>query len=262
MKIHHLKLCFFALFLLLGSLSLLNLVERDTPSPAVPNLGPVLPDTEPARTPPRKEKPGYTFEPGALPELAPFSADRYEYYAALATHLGAQPSGLTVIGLRGLDPNGRRHPSSDNATDYDDTFVVLDPSRRQVWEFLGSTHAGQTVSTLSPGGVAQIQPGFYRADPCGEFADMPCWLVTTRSGGERIPCWRDADGDGSISAAEMSNPTTATEILFHNGRYYDHGSSIGCQVMPPDLMETFIRVVGKSRSFDYLLVDANLPMNG
>lgn len=206
----------------------------------------------------------FVFKSGTLPQLAPDKLeqrDRFEYYSALSAHLGLPIEGrIVVIGFRGVAPNRQRHPSSHNASNYDDTFVILDPSSGKVWELLGSTHAGQFRSTLAPAGVAQIQPGLFQADPCGEFADMPCWLVTTRGGEERIPCWRDADGDGEIGVLEKNLSTTATEILFHNGRYDDHGSSIGCQVLAPHLMKTFIRAVGKKNPFDYLLLDANSPL--
>ena len=86
---------------------------------------------------------------------------------------------------------------------------------------------------------------------------MPAWLITTPSGRESVPCWRDADGSGYIEASEKTRRLVATEILFHNGRYDDYGSSIGCQVLPPQLMERFIREIGADNSFDYLLVDAN-----
>lgn len=221
---------------------------------------PALPESEV-----EKKSPRFAFEQGTMPQLAPQALneeDKYEYYAALSTRLGLSPTGITVIGFRGLAPDGIRHPSSDNASDYDDTFVILKPGRKKVWKLLGSTHAGQSRSSLSPGGVAQIQPGIYQADPSGEFAEMPSWLVTTRSGEERIPCWRDYDADGSIGMWEKELPSKATEILFHNGRYADYGSSIGCQVLPPQLMQRFIGAIGESTSFDYLLIDANLPFIG
>lgn len=169
------------------------------------------------------------------------------------------PNQTTVIGLRGMAPDGRRHPSSDNMSNYDDTFILI--KNGQVKVFLGSTHAGQPSSSYSPDGVAQIKPGRFRAVPCGEYADMPCWLVTTQYGIEHLPCWRDADRDGYISEAEKWRSDrvghTASEILFHNGRYWDHGSSIGCQTMPPDTMRKFIELVGVDQSFDYILIDVN-----
>lgn len=205
----------------------------------------------------------FAFVPGGTVRLAPRSlgkADRYDYYAALCAHFGREPVKTTVLGLRGLAPNGRRHLSGDNMSDYDDTFVVLCPAFRDAREFLGSTHAGQAVSSLSPAGVAQIQPGLYRASPVGEFNGMDAWWLTTVGGDGRIPSWRDADGDGFIGAKELAKTLTATEILFHNGRREDYGTSIGCQVLPPDGMRNFNRTIGAADSFDYVLVDANRPL--
>jgi hypothetical protein len=202
----------------------------------------------------------YQFEAGVLPSHAPNQLQgeaRYRYYEELAAHFDLRIRRRTVIGLRGLSPSGKRHDSNDNATMYDDTFIVLNPNQKSAVELLGSTHSGQFVSTLVPQGIAQIKPGLYRAEPCGEYAGMPAWLVTTPSGRESVPCWRDADGSGYIETNEKKQRLVATEILFHNGRYEDYGSSIGCQVLPPNLMERFIRLVGVNSSFDYLLIDAN-----
>lgn len=205
-------------------------------------------------------KPAPRFKPGTLPELAPSDLtgkERYQYYRELAEHYGMSVNQISVLGFRGLSPQGERHPSGDNASDYDDTFVILHPEREEATEYLGSTHAGQPTSTLSPGGVAQLKAGVYNAVPAGEYADMPCWLVTTPRGVEEVPCWRDADGSGFIESWEKIPGLTATEILFHNGRYAQYGSSIGCQVLPPNLMSQFIEDVGVYNSFQYLLLDAN-----
>lgn len=205
----------------------------------------------------------FTFMEGGTVSLAPSrlqGEDRYDYYAALAAHHGREPVRTTVIGLRGLTPNGRRHDSADNMSNYDDTFVVLQPSSRQAREFLGATHAGQAVSSLSPDGVAQIQPGLYQAEPVGDFNGMASWWVTDGWGDGRVPCWRDANGDGLIAGEERWETLTATEILFHNGRQDDYGTSIGCQVLPPAGMLNFIRTVGPSETFDYVLIDANQPL--
>ena len=200
------------------------------------------------------------FKTGALPTHAPPSLQgeaRFQYYEELAARFDLPVRRRTVIGLRGLAPSGERHDSNDNASMYDDTFIVLDPSRKTAVELLGATHSGQFMSTLAPRGIAHIKPGLYRADPCGDYAGMPAWLLTTTSGRESVPCWRDADGSGYIENNEKKGRLVATDILFHNGRYDDYGSSIGCQVLPPRLMEQFIREIGADSSFDYLLVDAN-----
>jgi hypothetical protein len=233
--------------------------------PAHPS-GPTLAIPEPSGSPRPSERSGrkFAFQSGGQLGLAPAGlsgSDRYDYYASLAAHYGLRPVRTTVVGLRGLDPRGRRHPSGDNMSDYDDTFVVLAPESRQARELLGATHAGQAVSSLSPrGGVAQIHPGVYRAIPIGEFNSMPAWWVTTPSGDGHIPCWRDSNGNGFIDQVERGRAWLATEILFHNGRNDDYGTSIGCQVLPPAEMRRFIATVGEHVEFDYVLIDANRPV--
>ena len=62
------------------------------------------------------------------------------------------PDKTTVLGLRGIDPQGARHDSNQNVGPYDDTFVVLQHDANgdaQVKELLGSTHAGQKTG-LNP----------------------------------------------------------------------------------------------------------------
>jgi hypothetical protein len=186
---------------------------------------------------------------------------RYAFYAALVRVHHGRLGTTTVVGLRGLAPNGKRHPSGQNASNYDDTFVILQQrsGKLSVTEMLGSTHAGQESSTLSPGGVAQIQPGNFKAVPAGEHEGMPCYSVRGCDGKESVPCWRDVDRDGRISPAEKRHSRTADGILFHNGRFSDHGSSIGCQTLPPEKFQRFLRIIGANRSFYYTLVDANLP---
>lgn len=207
---------------------------------------------------------------GDLPKLAPASLseqEKFAFYSSLAARHGANLAGkdVAVVALRGLTPRGSRHDSGDNVGNYNDTLVVLQKKNGnvKVTEYLGSTHAGQETSTLSPNGVAQIRPGTFEAIPCGEYADMPCWLLTMPDGNENLPTWRDRDGDGYISKTEKQhgevNDTTASEILMHSGRYDDHGSSIGCQTLPPVSMVEFIDKVGENTPMSYTLIDANVP---
>jgi len=208
------------------------------------------PQHAPTRPQPRQaSKP----KPAKPKTVRPARPTLYDHYVSLARKHGLTVTGPTVLGLRGVAPDGQTHPATDNASDYDDTFVILLPATKKVTRLRGATHAGQLSSTLAPAGVAQLKPGIYRATPCGEYADMPCWLLTTRTGNENLPSWRDADHDGTISQREQRNPTTANEILFHNGRYDDYPSSIGCQTMPPKTMQQFIRTLGAQQRFDYLL---------
>ncbi|MHB2018029.1 MAG: hypothetical protein ACYCW6_13845, partial [Candidatus Xenobia bacterium] len=165
---------------------------------------------------------------------------------------------------RGIAPQGTRHDSNQNVGPYDDTFVVLQhdaAGHAEVTELLGSTHAGQKTGP-NPHGVAQIEPGNYQAVPNGPYHNMASWHVETLQGADEIPCWRDQNKNGYIDPTEKAHPTTATRILFHNGVKQDHGTSIGCQTMRPDIQQHFIQQVGADTTFQYTLVDANLPEAG
>lgn len=196
---------------------------------------------------------------GELPKIP--RQDKLRYYRELLALHGAPSSKLSVVALRGLAPNGERHPSNDNVGPYNDTLVLIKGD--EVIEMRGSTHAGQESSTLSPGGVAQVRPGTFRAYPAGEHDGMPCWEMQTLDDNYNLPCWRDQDADGKISPTEKAvaerNAETADGILLHNGRFDDHGSSIGCQTLPPPTMSHFLDQVGVANGFVYTLVDANQP---
>lgn len=191
-------------------------------------------------------------------------AERYAYYKGLVTAAGGTvPEGQdTVLGLRGLAPDGKRHDSNENIGPYNDTFVVL-TSDQDVKEYRGSAHAGQKSSSLVPQGVAQIRPGNYKTVYNGHHDGMPSWHVRQPNDSGRIPCWRDTNKNGYISASEKKKAESANEtagaILFHNGKFEDHGSSIGCQVMPPKNMRSFIEEIGVGNAFNYTLIDANVP---
>lgn len=192
-------------------------------------------------------------------------ADRYAYYKGLVLSAGGTvPEGQdTVLGLRGLAPDGKRHDSNENIGPYNDTFVVL-TEKQEVKEYRGSAHAGQKSSSLVPKGVAQIRPGTYKTVYNGKHDGMPSWHVRQTNDDGRIPCWRDTNKDGRISAYEKKKAEKenehATAILFHNGVFEDHGSSIGCQTMPPATMRSFIEEVGIGNVFGYTLIDANQPL--
>ena len=195
-------------------------------------------------------------------------ADRFAYYRGLVeSNQGQLEEGVpTLLGLRGLAPDGERHDSAENVGPYNDTFVLLhhDPLGEPILrEFRGSTHAGQKSSTLSPNGVAQLRPGNYHTIEHGDHNSMPSWHFVTLQGEDNVPAWRDINKNGYISTQEKSkaetNGVTATAILLHNGVNADHGRSIGCQTMAPELLEQFIDTIGVHTNFKYTLVDANLP---
>lgn len=200
---------------------------------------------------------------GDLPSHAPgylSSRQSFAYYCEMARLKGLSVQGPTVLGLRGLAPSGARHSSEENATPYDDTFVLLLPGSERAVELLGATHAGEFSSPLSPQGIAQIEPGIYRATPSGLYLGMSSWYVTTRYGSGYLRCHRDVNGNGYIDDSEKYSNFRASEILFHNGCGYVYGASRGCQVLPPGEMQRFIEELGANTGFDYLLIDANAKL--
>lgn len=196
-----------------------------------------------------------------LPDVARERARFPHYYRLLVAAGGSlDKHGVGVLGLRGVGPDGTRHPSSDNQGGYDDTYVVLRRNRDgsgSAREFLGSTHAGRADDPDAPAaGVAQLKPGHYLARPIEHHHGMPCWWVRNPNGSDGLPARRDADADGTISEEEARVPARATEILFHNGVYSDVAASIGCLTMAPDVYPEFSRAVGR-RGFAFTLLDAN-----
>lgn len=207
-----------------------------------------------------------------VPYIPPASlglVERFNYYQRLVLARGGKLTrGTTVLGLRGLSPDGRRHPSSDNVGGYDDTYVILRRDAKgqpQVEEFLGSTHAGDSSDPSVPQGVAQLRPGHYKAQPYGHHHQMPCWLVVNQEGSKHVRAARDVDADGSVSSDEVSvadgRGTTASDILFHNGIWEDRCASIGCLTMPPDTHAAFSHALGAKTPFNFTLVDANEPID-
>ncbi|MBN9419347.1 MAG: hypothetical protein J0I12_28085 [Candidatus Eremiobacteraeota bacterium] len=207
-----------------------------------------------------------------IPSIPPASAglsERFNYYQRLILARGGKLTrGTTVLGLRGISPDGRRHPSSDNIGAYDDTYVILrrdSKGQPQLSEFLGSTHAGDSSDPSVPQGVAQLRPGHYKAQPYGHHHQMPCWLVVNHKGSKHVRAARDVDADGSVSPDEVQlaegRGTTASDILFHNGIWEDRCASIGCLTMAPDTHSAFVHALGARTPFDFTLVDANEPID-
>ncbi len=208
---------------------------------------------------------------GSRPEIPAANLpveERFAYYRGVVeSNQGVLEPGIpTLLGLRGLAPDNERHDSAQNIGPYNDTFVLLHRDSQGgpiLKEFRGSTHAGQKSSSLSPGGVAQLRPGNYKTIDHHDHNDMPSWHFVTLQGQNEVPAWRDSNKDGYISSREKSKAeeagVTATEILLHNGVNQDHGRSIGCQTLPPKLMQQFIDTIGEHTNFKYTLVDANQP---
>lgn len=196
--------------------------------------------------------------------------DSFRYYEGLAAEYGISPNfRQLVVVLRGMNPQGERHDSGDNMGPYNDCFLVLSRKKGKnptIEAYLGSSHAGQASTSLSPGcyaGIAQVRPGRYYARSNDLYHGLWSWHIVNdakdRKG--KIPAFRDRDKDGVISLEEMRwakrYGTTADEILIHNGVAEDVGNSIGCLTLPPDVMTEFITHLGKGSEFPVLILDAN-----
>lgn len=161
----------------------------------------------------------------------------YAFYANIARQNGnlhpLGPNGQplpTVVGLRGVDLQGRIHPTENRRSPergqeggYDDTLIVLQPDgtiRRMAF----SSHPFQNNSRLSPdvdrdgrGDVGTIRPGEYYARAGFSHAGDSAWSVRRQTetvgpdglprvapGDDHIPAWRDTDHDFKLSPAERT----------------------------------------------------------
>lgn len=242
--------------------------EGDARAPSVAERGATPPEGtvragDLARTDEARRRGEVTLAPAnATPE------EKFRHYADIVRRNGGQvnPNGqATVLGLRGLSRGRDGAHDTGSTRAYDDTFVVLQNGR--AYELRGATHPGQLRSSLSPdvnrdgvGDVGMIAPGNYTATPNGPHNGAPSWHVKRPSGNDRIPGYRDTNGDGRFSEAERAaserRNDTLGDILFHQG-FGDRPKSIGCLTMSPATFQDFMRHVGGSgRAFNFTLVDA------
>ena len=197
-----------------------------------------------------------------LPQLAGSKMtpqEKYDHYAAMVKAAGGKMDGNkpTVLGLRGLGTDGKRHDSGKNTGSGDDTFVVLGHDKKgnpTVTELKGATHAATSHGHIS-GGVAQLRPGNYDVNRRHDYHGREAWAV---NGGSNVPVYRDRNRDGNISDSEkayaVAHNTQGDGILFHR----DRGTSIGCQVLPDNVLGHLKNAVGGG-NFRYTLIDANRP---
>lgn len=193
---------------------------------------------------------GVEAEPGVAGPRAPQSyvppadasdEELFAHYSEIARQNGhlfpIGPDGQpmpTVIGLRGVDINGRVHdtenrrradPAHGQEGGYDDTLIILHPDGR-VERMAYSSHPFQNRSGASPnadgsrdgsGDVGIIRPGEYYAAAGGNHAGDTAWHVRNQStsvdengnvrmtpGDDHLPAWRDTDHDFRISDAERT----------------------------------------------------------
>lgn len=245
------------------------------PDPAAQKPDPAVQKPDPgAKVDPGAKKPDPTVQkpdPGAkvdqgakkaqgLPQLADkkmSTQEKYDHYAAMVKAAGGKMDSKnpTVLGLRGLGTDGKRHDSAKNTGSNDDTFVVLGRDKKgqpTVSELSGATHAATPRGSVA-GGVAQLRPGNYDVTRRHDYKGHEAWAV---NGGGDVPAYRDGNRDGKISDAEKANAvkkgTTADGILFH----FDRQASIGCQTLPVDQLKK-LKAAVNGGNFNYTLLDAN-----
>jgi 3D (Asp-Asp-Asp) domain-containing protein len=194
---------------------------------------------------------------------------QYLHYRKLLASFGykldTSPNERTVIGLRGLDPQGRVHLEGNRKVRaYNGTFVVIwidDKGKPRVAHFAGATTPGQerTKASGTPDpnkdgvkDIAHLSPGVYRYKS-GTFKGLSAYRPISKT-----PCYRDTNHDGRIDKSERkaskSRGDLATGILFHRGRD-TRPSSVGCQTMNPKVFDAFEAALGSDKRFDYVLID-------
>jgi hypothetical protein len=196
--------------------------------------------------------------------------DDYATYAQFAEAHGlpVQADRALAIGIRGRDRAGGRHPTEVKQA-YDDTLVVLTPDHRVLvlsvsthpWE-TGNAEAAPDVNGDGETDVGMIRPGIYLATErasSGDIAGNHTYRVTTASGDDRLPGYRNTDHDTTYSEAERDASTARgdvlTAVLFHQAGV-GAPALIGCQGLAANEMRQLVSVAGAR--FDYLLVDANM----
>jgi hypothetical protein len=198
------------------------------------------------------------------------SSDRQAYLEFARGHgVTTASSRALVIGIRGQDKSGKKHPTVVGPT-FDDRLVVV-PASGSVVTLDASTHPFETHGTIKSGipdvdndgeaDVGMIRPGVYsvkRRDASQNILGEPTFRVLTPSGSDKLPGFRNTDHDDTYSAAERSASESRgdvlTAVLFHDG---EQGApiAVGCQVLRKGDMHSLAALVGDQ--FDYLLVDAN-----
>lgn len=236
--------------------------------PAAKKPDPAVQKPDPAKKPEptvQKPDPSAKADPGAkkaqgVPQLADkklSTQEKYDHYAAMVKAAGGKidSKNPTVLGLRGLGVDGKRHDSARNTGSNDDTFVVLGRDKKgqpTVTELSGATHAATARGSVA-GGVAQLRPGNYDVTRRHDYKGHEAWAV---NGGGNVPAYRDGNRDGKISDSEKANAvkkgTTADGILFH----FDRQASIGCQTLPVDQLKK-LKAAVNGGNFNYTLLDAN-----
>ncbi len=204
----------------------------------------------------------------AFPPASATSEERFQHFANLVEQGGGSvdqtPGQRTVLGLRGVTPDGMLHPpETRNIRSYGDTFVVLwtdDSGRRFAEAFQGSTTPGQASTNFNgtpdvdrdgTKDIAHLRPGTY------DYYARQFKGKSAYGNNDALPVVRDTSHDGRISDAERAaaaqRDDRARGILFHRGGA-SRPSSVGCQTMSPYEFDRFEAAMGGDRTFRYTLV--------
>lgn len=160
-------------------------------------------------------------------------------------------SPVAILGIRGYYRRTMGHPESNDRGVYDDALFVVTPNR--VTPFNGNTDP----SSYRPG-IATLRPGVYpyrrgrhgisRPSADGSPAGYPALRPATP--GEALPVDRDG----------VKNPRPGIAINIHRGGT-SSTSSEGCQTVPPDQWDEFLRTVSEAmedfqiRTVPYVLIE-------
>ncbi len=199
-------------------------------------------------------------EPGAN------ASQNKDYYRAIVTEFTGDLCRDTtwVLGLRGMAPDGSRRDSAQNTGGYVDTWVVITPGEEPVGVFRSATHAGTARSADQPFGVAQLRPGRYLAEPLHGGPEVAWTLLGQQQSSSKLPAWLDRDGNGVLSDEEKAldehYQTTTKGVAIRDGGDALRPQRVGAQTLSPDDYKSFVAMVGKRQSFQYLLIDANRPV--
>lgn len=220
--------------------------------------------------------------PPAPIALAPAGASQAEQYAHYQRILGTRgftldPSGPTVLALRGMNTDGAAHATT-SATRYDDTIVVLKRDAKgnpQVTTLAGSTHPGQTTAAIGgsvgvpdvngdgKADVGMLNAGEYRLVRRTDHNGAEAWDVRTVANSGAVAGVRDTNQDGQFSdqerAASKAAGHTMTGVMIHQGAA-NVPQSAGCLNLSSNstVYPEFVKALGDSKDSRKLVVlDAN-----
>lgn len=172
--------------------------------------------------------------PAARPKLS-----RADLHARIAVVLSPaeqaawDASPVRVVGIRGYYERSLGRPDRNDRGIYDDALFVDSP--RGTWAFNGNTDPSRVRNGqgFGPGkGMAMLKPGLYRAHRFGQHKGQYTALVQLNG---PVTVLRDA-------AAGPYEDRGYFGINIHRGGW-STTSSEGCQTLPPDQWDEFLKRV-------------------